>query len=82
MKNEQKLISHYELFETAKRYTGVTYSSADDGNIKFKPLVKAYSLLHDEVPKGRSCKDIVWFKQDEHFLCNCRHDWTTRSKDF
>ena len=66
--NEQKLISHYEIFETNRRYTKVPKPN----NPKLNPFVKAYSVMEEVLPSGRTCAD---FPMENKNVCQCRHVW-------
>ena len=66
--NEQKLIYHYEIFETLRQYTKIEKPTDPEMN-KF---VKAYSVMEEIIPSGRSCKD---FPMADDESCVCRKDW-------
>jgi arylsulfatase A-like enzyme len=70
IKNEQRLITHFEIFETARRYTKTPLPDTEKLNLM--PIHKAYSVMEEEVPAGRSCSDLplIWQERD----CRCYHD--------
>lgn len=62
--NTNKLHTHYEIFETAQQYT----KQKKYIDPTYEPYIKAYSVLHQKIPAGRSCKDLFLKSQND---CRC-----------
>jgi hypothetical protein len=66
--NEQRLITHLEIYETAFRYT--KQPAPDTEKLGLMPLAKEkYSLFEDRVPAARTCNDIPMYNYDRDCRC-------------